>query len=97
MSGTWLSSRSSGHGLIQREPPNRLRHVSRMSRSCLRHGQGVIGEEGRDGGLPFPFIQQRSDRATQLIDCQDVLSVTGSSAVDFEIVIERSQKSYARA
>ena len=54
---------------------------------ALDHGQGVVSKEGRDGGLPFPFILQRSDCATQLVDCQDVLAGHRAtlSAVDLEI------------
>ena len=54
---------------------------------ALDDREGVVSEEGRDGGLPCPFILQRTDRATQLVDCQNVLAGHRAtlSAVDLEI------------
>lgn len=54
---------------------------------ALDDREGVVSEEGRDGGLPLPVTLQRGDRGTQLVDCQDVLAGHRAtlSAADFEI------------
>ena len=56
---------------------------------ALDDREGVVSEEGRDGGLALPFTLQRGDSGTQLVglDRQDLVAGHRAtlSAADFEI------------